>query len=708
MAENALKQEKSPYLRQHRNDPVHWYTWSPAAFKAAKKDNKPILLSVGYSACHWCHVMADESFSDPQTAELMNRFFVNIKVDKEERPDVDALYQEALHLFGGQGGWPLTMFLTPDSKPFFAGTYFPAEEKPGLPSFREVLWQLANLWRQSPEEAISRSREVYENLQTLATSRSGPESLPQERIDELAQGLCPFLDADHGGFGHGAKFPHTLPLELMWQSWHHGREEEKQRRVLAAGVRLSLDRMCQGGLFDHLRGGFYRYCVDRQWHTPHFEKMLTDNAQMLHLLTLVWCDTRNPLYKDRAEKTADWMLREMRPGSDNENGRNGFTTALDADTPAGEGRFYLWTPSEIRAVLGQDAEKFMAAYGVDKDDSTPQHLTRSHVTAWQADDETGLAATREKLFSAQNSRPAPARDDKILADGNGLAIAALARAAMVFETPRWLTAAREAFEFILKTHSGHEGGLYHSWCDGTVKKVSFAEDYAAMAHAALALYEVTGARTYLEKAQGWMYRLMARHEDLREGGFYRTEKDNHDLLTPLKNSRDGATPSANGLAMQVLARLFHLTGSHVWREQAMRVFGAFSGDATDEIFAHTSLLYGQSLLENPTLITLLLEQPEEVMHDAQNDGDNTGDNAGDSAGKGAAMRRVAHSAPQPNKVVLPLTPADVATLSASHPAAGLSGEQNLPVALVCQGRSCKKPAQDAEALAQVLSEIAEN
>lgn len=684
MGKNALKTEKSPYLRQHREDPVHWYTWGPDAFKAARAENRPILLSVGYSACHWCHVMAEESFSDPQTAELMNRFFINIKVDREERPDVDALYQEALHMFGGQGGWPLTMFLTPDSKPFFGGTYFPAEKISGVPGFREVLWQVANLWRQSPQEALTRSAEACENLKTLATSRAGRDRLPQEKIDELARDILPFMDPDNGGFGRGAKFPHTMPLQLMWQSWRHGAEPEKERRVLAAGVRLTLDRMCQGGLFDHLRGGFYRYCVDPEWHTPHFEKMLTDNAQMLDLLTTVWCETRNPVYKDRIGKTAGWLMREMRLGAEGAEA-GGFATALDADTPEGEGRFYLWTPAEIKDALGKDADKIMSAYGVNKDDETPQHLSRGQATAWDPDVDEGLQPHRQKLFTAQQARPSPNRDDKVLAEGNGLVIAALARAAMVFEAPEWLTAARQAFEFVVKYHSGEAGGLFHSWCDGDVKKVSFAEDYAAMAHGALALYEVTGEKAYLEKAQGWMYHLMERHEDATSGGFYRTEKDNNDLLTPLKNSRDGATPSANGLALQVLARLYHLTGSRVWQEQAMRVFAAFSGDAMEEIFAYTSLLVGQSLLENPTLITLLT---------AEMDGE-----------EGVQLRRAAFRGPQVNKTILNMTPDALEALSAGHPATQLKGMSNAPTALVCQNQTCKMPAHTGQALADQLSSL---
>ena len=620
MAKNMLTDEQSPYLKQYRDDPVCWYTWGEAALTAAKSENKPILLSVGFRACHLCNAMAQESFSDPQTAELMNRFFINITVDKDERPDLDTLYQDALYLFSGIGGWPLTLFLTPDGLPFFGGTYFPAEEKNGLPSFRQVLWQTATLWRQNPQEVLKRGAETAVTLKNMGLSKTGRETMPQEKINELTLDVLSLLDPDYGGFGAEAKFPHVPVLTLMWQSRRcivnqmpHQQDEQqdedkKQARILEAGVRLTLDRICQGGLFDHIRGGFFRFCTDSQWQNPHFEKTLTDNALLLELLTTVWQDVKNPLYKDRAEKTAMWMLAEMQLDPQNPENTGGFITALSAETDSDDvsekSRFYLWTPQELRNVLGKDADKFMAAYGVDKSQETPQHLTRLHVTAWDAAVDKDMQKLREALLQKQNERSMPQRDDKILAEANGFALAALARAGAAFERPDWINTAQTAFSFIEKSHGTEGGLLYHSWCAGHVKKLSLAEDYAAMAYGAFALYEVTADRQYLEKAQAWIYQLMAGHEDLIKGGFFRTEKTNKDLFMPLKSAKDGATPSANAVALQVLAQLFNATNSKVWQEQAKRVFGAFSGDIQAEVFAFTGLLRGQSLLVNPPETTV--------------------------------------------------------------------------------------------------------
>lgn len=675
---NKLNNETSLYLRQHAENPVDWHPWGPEALKLAKKLNKPILLSVGYAACHWCHVMAHESFEDPQTAELMNRFFVNIKVDREERPDIDALYQEALRLTGRHGGWPLTMFLTPEGRPFFGGTYFPPEVHHGMASFREVLWQVANLWRKDPDDALEKSKNLEEGMRKLATSQAGPGDMPQEKIDELALGLMAYVDPDNGGFGRQNKFPNVTALQLMWQTWRCGDDQHHttaERRVLAAAVRLSLDHMCQGGMYDHLGGGFFRYTVEPTWLVPHFEKMLYDNALLVDLLTQVWKETKNPLYAARVHQTVGWLLREMPL----EGG--GFAASLDADNPEGEGAYYTWTAEQLKTLLGKEAQTFMAAYGASEQGNFEgaNILNRLHDVHGGLDAETPFEKARSMLLKARQKRPTPARDGKCLADWNGLAIAALAEAAMAFNEPTWLDAAQTAYKGMLEKLLQENGtALHHSWCDGKPQQQSFVDDYAVAIHAALTLFEATADMGYLKQAESWALWTIQHYEDSL-GGFFKNEKTNKDLFTPIKEGRDAAWPSANGLMLRNFARLYGLGGNVLWCEQGRRVFGAFAEDVKTYPFGATSLLMGQSQLVQGLQLVLV----------------------GSKTDKGfTEMLRAIHEAPQPNRMLL--VTENPNTLGPLHAAFGKTKVDDKPTLYICLGTTCSGPVNKPAHVVEVL------
>ena len=420
MDRNRLGQETSPYLLQHRDNPVHWQPWSEAALAAAKAADKPLLLSIGYAACHWCHVMARESFEDPAIADQMNRLFVNVKVDREERPDLDQIYQHALALMGEQGGWPLTMFLTPDGEPFWGGTYFPPEPRFGRPGFAQLLAAISEAYAGKRDDVAKNVAVLRDALQRLGQPQQGG-AIARAQLDPVAERLLREIDQIHGGIGTAPKFPQCGILEFLWRAWKRTRQAPYRDAVLKA-----LDAMCQGGIYDHLGGGFARYSTDARWLAPHFEKMLYDNAELVDLLTLVWQETKNPLYRARVEETLGWVAREMRtPGG-------GFASSLDADSEHEEGKFYVWSEAEIDAVLGPRAALFKRFYDVTADGNWEGAtiLNRINSPAF-ADDATEreLAVGRDLLLQARAGRVRPGWDDKVLADWNGLMIAAMANAA---------------------------------------------------------------------------------------------------------------------------------------------------------------------------------------------------------------------------------------------------------------------------------------
>src|SRR5580658_7111467 len=439
MDRNRLDEETSPYLLQHKDNPVHWQAWGEATLATAKQHDRPILLSIGYAACHWCHVMAHESFENPAIAGLMNDLFVNIKVDREERPDLDAIYQHALALLGEQGGWPLTMFLTPDGEPFWGGTYFPPDQRWGRPGFAQVLEAISAAYAGKRDDVAKNVAVLREALQRLGQPQHGGAILRQQ-LDPIAERLLRETDQIHGGIGTAPKFPQCGILELFWRAWKRTHSTPYRDAVTKA-----LDAMCQGGIYDHLGGGFARYSTDARWLAPHFEKMLYDNAELIDLLTLVWQETKSPLYRQRIDETAGWVAREMlTPGG-------GFASSLDADSEHEEGKFYVWSAEEVGATLGPDAAVFNEIYDVTAEGNWEGHtiLNRLHHPALLADEtEALLARCRAQLFALRAPRVRPGTDDKVLADWNGLMIAALAQAGLVFERPEWVAMAARAFAFI--------------------------------------------------------------------------------------------------------------------------------------------------------------------------------------------------------------------------------------------------------------------
>ena len=676
---NRLATETSPYLLQHRANPVDWYPWSPEALALAKRDNKPILLSVGYAACHWCHVMAHESFENPRIADLMNELFVNIKVDREERPDLDTIYQSALAMLGEQGGWPLTMFLTPDGEPFWGGTYFPPETRFGRPGFPQVLEGIAQAYRDGDERIVGNVGALRDALRSLSEGKPGAGLTPA-LLDRICQRLVRELDPFHGGIGHAPKFPQPPILKQLWRAWKRTGAEPYRRAVT-----LSLGKMCQGGIYDHLGGGFARYSVDERWLVPHFEKMLYDNAQLIDVLTWAWQETGDPLYGDRVRETVAWLRREM-IALDAPDGQPvaGFASTLDADSEGEEGKFYVWTEPEIDALLGDDAALFKRIYDVTPDGNFEGKtiLNRSdHPDPLDPESEARLATARDVLSQARADRVRPGWDDKVLADWNGLMIAALARAAGPFSEPAWLDLARKAFRFVIETMQ-ENGRLLHSWRHGQLKHQATAEDYANMIDAALALHEATGEADYLAQAETWTETLQRHHWDPDGGGYFLTADDAESLIVRTKTAADNAVPSANGTMAAALARLYHLTGIAAYRDRAEAIVMAFSGDLDRAFLSLPTLMNGFDLL-TAALRVVIVGEPH----------------ASDSK----ALVAVLDATSLPNRITQSVRPGQEDALPAAHPAHGKGAVDGRATVYLCRGTTCSLPITDSEALAAALA-----
>ena len=674
---NRLGEETSPYLLQHRDNPVHWRPWGPNALAAAAAADKPILLSVGYAACHWCHVMAHESFEDPATAALMNDLFVNIKVDREERPDIDSIYQTALSLLGEQGGWPLTMFLAPDGTPFWGGTYFPPTPRYGRPSFSDILRAVAHHYRTEPDKVTRAGAALTAALEKLA--RTAPTDIPgPAALDAAAQTILRQVDFAHGGFLGAPKFPHAPAFDLLWRSWQHTGDRDCRRAVLR-----TLTRMCQGGIYDHLGGGFARYSTDAMWLAPHFEKMLYDNAALIDLLTLVWQETGDPLYKARVRETVAWLRRDMiAPPADGAGpaGPRGFCATLDADSEGEEGRYYVWTEAEIDALLGADAAAFKAAYDVIPTGNWDGKTILNRSTAEGLDDpatEARLADGRARLLAHRAKRVPPGLDDKVLADWNGQMIAALARAGAAFGEPAWTTLARGAFDFV-SARLGDGDRLRHSWRAGRANHAGMLDDYAQMARAALILYEATGDAGLIDRARAWVAVLDARFSD-ETGGYFLTADDAEALIVRTKSCIDSATPAGNATMIEVLARLWHLTGDAAYRRRADGIAAAFSDLAARNPIAVATLLNNLQLLQEPVQI-VVAGPPTDPRTDA--------------------LIAAALSAPLPARILARVAPD--AGLPASHPAHGKTMIDGRPAAYLCIGPVCSPPLVDPEALRAAL------
>ncbi|HEX6204322.1 MAG TPA: thioredoxin domain-containing protein [Solirubrobacterales bacterium] len=567
---NRLAQETSPYLLQHRDNPVDWYPWGPEALDRAREDDLPVLLSVGYSACHWCHVMERESFEDPETAAYMNEHFVNVKVDREERPDVDAIYMEAVQAISGHGGWPMTVFLDPDGVPFYGGTYFPPDESRGMPSFRMVMEAVVHAFETQREEIREKAPVTRERLGAIGAFEPRDELPGPTDLDGAVQRLLGGLDRRNGGFGGAPKFPPASSLELLLT------------RGETEAVELTLDGMLAGGIYDQLGGGFARYSVDAVWLVPHFEKMLYDNALLARVYLHGWQELGHVRYRRACEETLDWMLREMR------GPEGGFYSALDADSEGEEGRFYVWTPAQIREVLGDDAEPVLDYYGVsDKGNFEGSNILHLAAGA-DAPEPPGLDAARQALLEARAQRVWPGLDDKRLASWNALAIAALADAGAVLGREDYLDAARTAAEFVLSELRDGDGNLLRTYKDDRAHLNAYLEDHAFLLEALIALYEATFEQRWFEQARALAETTIERFGDPERGGFFSTSSDHEELIARRKEVGDHPIPSGNSSAALGLLRLAALTGEHRYAEWAEGVFALFGKPAVEhpDAFAH--------------------------------------------------------------------------------------------------------------------------
>ena len=581
---NRLSLETSPYLLQHAENPVDWFPWGEAAFDKAKREDKPVLLSVGYSACHWCHVMAHESFEDAATAELMNTLFVNVKVDREERPDVDALYMSAVQAMTGQGGWPMTVVMTPDGQPFFGGTYFPPVDKHGQPAFKRVLTSLAAAWQSQRDEVLASARKAEQYLQTLA-GMSAQAALNRELLERAERQLQKRFDPVHGGFGDAPKFPPHSALRFLLL--YGGEAPELALRTLR--------KMAAGGIYDQLGGGFARYSVDARWLVPHFEKMLYDNAQLAQRYTEAYALTGEPLYKRIAEETLDWVTRDM------SSPEGGFYSALDADSDGEEGKFYIWGEAEFDEVLGEDSALAKRYYGLSPAGNF-EGKTVLHVAASSADIkrefgldekalETKLEAIRTKLLKAREKRIRPGLDDKILTSWNGLMLAAFADAGRVFGRPDYVRVAKRNAGF-LRDHLYRNGRLKHSYKNGEAATHGLLEDYAYFGLGLLALYRASFEPEWLELALELAGSVVAHFQDAEHGGFFSTADDAEALLARPKNHFDSPNPSENASAAELLLRLSRFTDDPTWESVAQAALGLMAEAALAQPTGFGTLLTG--------------------------------------------------------------------------------------------------------------------
>ena len=669
--ENRLAHETSPYLLQHKSNPVAWWAWGPEALAEAKRANKPILLSVGYAACHWCHVMAHESFEDGATAKVMNELFVNIKVDREERPDIDQIYMAALHHLGEQGGWPLTMFLTPDGEPIWGGTYFPSTSRYGKPAFVDVLREIARLFRDEPQKIEHNRAALMERLAGRARP-PGTVTIGAAELDNAARQLGGLIDPVNGGTRGAPKFPQAALFELLWRAGLRTGEA----RYFAA-VEITLDHICEGGIYDHLGGGFSRYSVDERWLTPHFEKMLYDNAQLLELLAIAYLRTGKPLYRQRAAETVVWLKREMTTAE------GAFSASLDADSEGEEGKFYVWSYDELIKQLGiEDGEFFARHYDVTPQGNFEGHNILNRLTPLPrgAEDEARQAALRAKLLAAREARVRPGLDDKVLADWNGLMIAALANASLMLDEPSWLGKAKRAFAFIARAMTRGDR-LGHSWRQGQLKFPGLASDFAAMIRAALALYEASGEQSYLDQALAWQHALDRDYANAETGTYYLTAADAEGLVIRPAATADEATPNHNAVAAQNLIRLALLAGDDAWRQKADRLIAAVAPETVENLYMHMALL---------NAIDLRLRAAEIVV---------TGEGAGADT-----LLAAARALPPLDRIVFHARAADA--LPPSHPArAQLQATTTEPQAFVCVGETCSLPVTDPAGLLRTIEAV---
>ncbi|MBV2142027.1 thioredoxin domain-containing protein [Falsochrobactrum sp. TDYN1] len=666
LSRNRLANEPSAYLRQHADNPVHWQPWGRKALDAAQELNRPIMLSIGYAACHWCHVMAHESFEDEDVAAVMNNLFINVKVDREERPDIDQIYMAALGAMRQQGGWPLTMFLRPDGKPFWGGTYFPRHSRHNIPGFVDVLHAINNLWQKDKEKINHNAEVVFSHLEARLAAQSKAGQNEIEHFNQIATRIHSLFDPVRGGIDGAPKFPNVPFMDALWLSWLYNGDAAHRDMFLQ-----SLKTMLQGGIYDHLGGGLCRYSTDADWLVPHFEKMLYDNAQMIRHANWAYGQTQDSLFRIRIEETIGWMVRELRLSD------GSFASSLDADSEGEEGKFYIWSKAEIDAILGDKAQAFNSYYGAKQEGNWEGKniLNRLHAVPVQepAEFPDSIASTRTLLLNHREKRVRPSRDEKALTDWNALAIRALAEAGRSFGRTDWIDYALHAYRSIVSTF--HDGRIAHCRMGESLLYPALSTDYAGMINAALSLYEATTDKTFIDDAIAYKNALDDAHRDA-SGNYRLSALDADDVILHSYGDYDEAIPSATSQIIEAFSRLFLATGTMELYHKTEKLIEQALGRALVQQYGQIGILNAARIAAEPLSLVIATEN------------------------KGGELVSLANQTPDPRRIdkIILFEPGRTVEL----PTGGTTHTQN-PAAWLCKGQVCLSPVENAQALKILLA-----
>jgi hypothetical protein len=677
---NRLIHETSPYLQQHAHNPVDWYPWGDEAFQKARSENKPILLSIGYSACHWCHVMEHESFENEKIAALMNELFVNIKVDREERPDLDEIYMNAVQMLTGRGGWPMTVFLTPEGKPFYGGTYYPPEDRQGMPGFPKILSGIAQAYRERPQDVEKSVQQILAAFQRMSRSPDKTAEFSIDTIPAAAEQIARAYDSEHGGLGQAPKFPNAGVYELFLRNYHCSKTERYLEMVTH-----TLTQMAQGGIYDHLGGGFHRYSVDEKWLVPHFEKMLYDNAQLVRIYCDAYRATDNELFKTVIHETVNYLLREMF------HPEGGFYSTQDADSEGEEGKFFVWTPDEINRIIGdENGEIFSRIYDVTEfGNFEEKNILHPVLTLEQAaklfrkdlsEIQSVVRDAKKKLFDEREKRIKPFRDEKIITSWNGLMLSGLAEVIKLFGDAPSKDAANRTTELIFSKLL-RDGHLLHTYKDGTAKLLGYLDDYAFLGVGLLDLYEATFDRVHLEHAVHLADIMVEEFWDEQGGGFFYTGKSHEQLISRAKPVFDASIPSGNSIAVFLLLRLYHMTGAENYLNRAEMTLRSYYPAMVTQPFGFAHMLCA---------LDFYLEKPKEIVLIGADQDPSTGD-----------LLKKINAVYLPNKTVQLAAP-DESLAKISPLLEGKKQIDGKPTAYVCHNFTCSAPVTSWEALKHLL------